>query len=73
MIRLSLQRRFLVVTSLLLCAFRPFAVPDASESAARRVRFHALLDRPHVPLHPTMTIEIEGEFMVERGQFDSEK
>lgn len=70
----SLQRGFLTMMSLLLCASGLVAAPDtSSDPAPRRARFHALLNRPHGPLHPTSKTEIEGEFTVERGQFESEK
>ncbi|HLK57250.1 MAG TPA: alpha/beta fold hydrolase [Chthonomonadaceae bacterium] len=65
--------RFLPVALLLLCATALLAGPDSSAPAPRRARFHALLDRPRIPLHPTSQSEISGEFTIERGQFDSEK
>src|SRR5689334_19984522 len=73
MIQTSFQWRFLVIMSLLLCVSGLLATPNSSEPAPRRARFHALLDRPPVPLRPTLKTEAEGEFTVERGQFDSEK
>src|SRR5437868_5556430 len=64
---------FLPITILLLCATALLAGPDSSDPASRRTRFHALLNRPRVPLHPTLQTETAGEFTIERGQFDSEK
>ncbi len=58
---------------LLLGAILLAAAPDSSNSTARRARFHALLERPRVPLRPALTSETEGGFTVERGHFDSEK
>jgi len=66
-------RRFVIAITLLLCAPALLAAPKPSDSTSRRARFHALVDRPHVPLNPVMKAETEGEFTVERGQFDSEK
>lgn len=73
MISHSFRRRSLVVACLLFCASGLLATPNTSDPTPRRARFHALLDRPHGPLNPTMKTETEGEFTVERGQFDSEK
>ncbi len=49
------------------------AIPASSDPAATRAKFHALLDRPHVALNPTVRTRREGEFTVESGQFSSEK
>ncbi|MCW3054000.1 MAG: Dienelactone hydrolase family protein [Chthonomonadales bacterium] len=73
MIQLPWHRRILVIACLLFCASGLLAAPNSTDSAPRRARFHALLDRPHGPLHPTLTTTTEGEFTVERGQFESEK
>lgn len=70
--RCASYRRMFCVAVLLLCVSSLFAAPNASDSVRRRARFHALLERPRVALHPILTRETEGEFAVERGQFDSE-
>jgi dienelactone hydrolase len=44
----------------------------ALSPAETRARFHALLDRPKVPLAATSASSSEGEFSVERGRFQSE-
>lgn len=73
MIALHLHRGLFAMTSLLFCVSSLPAAPNAADVAPRRARFHALLDRPHGPLHPTSATQTEGEFTVEHGQFESEK
>ena len=65
--------RLVCIAGLLVCACSMLAAPDGLDVGRRRARFHALLDRPRVALSPTLTRETEGEFVVERGRFYSEK